>query len=539
VLATYRGYAETLRDKGIASPQGDPRQANPLYYNLNLNGFIKFIQQGKTWNDAGIQNHKNKHGEKIFNGNLLSAQAPNVCLANSGATYLALVSYALLNNNQAPDEKNADEIANEAKPILRGQDLPLADLAKTYFSENGREQAPIVVIYEHQYLAYQISAARSGGPDLDRVLLYPSSNFLTVPGFIGLNQQGEHLGRLIAEDPKLQQRASELGFQETRPIPPSETGPLPQFLRQQGIPAPSTEGNDTRAVLPDLPVLERMIRIVGDCKDNEAAGQRVPPSREFAAFDSGLWWRAWWPWAIVWGFTVVAALATVSLLVTYLSKVIKRPAQRQIHGISFYLHDKSIMSFYQQQRYNAALERLVREKRRRSNNQIVKVTVGPGELGMNRKDDTDTFSEWIEREEPITVIGIIMDTLEDSDDIVHVDLIKQRIMQNRSLAKSVGWSDDQETTRRRSVRLHEIDAFILLKGRFQKTSPTETETIFLAPYGDSHDPDHVPRVRVKCVTSGLRNTVPDGRFQAQCLGKVEDWNPHSRELVIDAIAIFK
>jgi hypothetical protein len=33
--------------------------------------------------------------------------------------------------------------------------------------------------------------------------------------------------------------------------------------------------------------------------------------------------------------------------------------------------------------------------------------------------------------------------------------------------------------------------------------------------------------------------VPDGPFLARCLGRVERWNPRTRELVVDPIAIFK
>ncbi|MFC3453420.1 hypothetical protein [Amycolatopsis speibonae] len=41
------------------------------------------------------------------------------------------------------------------------------------------------------------------------------------------------------------------------------------------------------------------------------------------------------------------------------------------------------------------------------------------------------------------------------------------------------------------------------------------------------------------MTSDLRDTVPSGAFRARCLGKVEDWDPETGELVVHPVAIFK
>jgi len=86
VLATYREFAETLRQNGVATPQ--PKQnADPLYYDLDLTKFLDLFHQQKTWNQLGI------HSFGIHNSNLALAQTSYVCGSNSGASYLGMVAF--------------------------------------------------------------------------------------------------------------------------------------------------------------------------------------------------------------------------------------------------------------------------------------------------------------------------------------------------------------------------------------------------------------------------------------------------------------
>ena len=94
-------------------------------------------------------------------------------------------------------------------------------------------------------------------------------------------------------------------------------------------------------------------------------------------------------------------------------------------------------------------------------------------------------------------------------------------------------------TSQQSVRLRDIEDFVLIRGRFRKIGESPESTVFLAPYGDPADPAAGPRVRVTCATEGLRNEVPQGTFSARCLGKVQDWNAEDAVLEVQAMAIFR
>ncbi|WP_225859592.1 hypothetical protein [Streptomyces albicerus] len=271
VLGTYRAYAETLDDADIATPQQSQGVGGaPLYYTLDMGAFLNLTSSGKRWNDEdiGIENHG------VQNGNKILAQTSNICESNSGGTYLGLVAFVRKGNDAPDTEKEAEKLAAEIKPLLVEQGLPASEMAETYLSPNGKGIAPIAVFYEHQYLAHQIRyEAAKGRPDTDRVLLYPDTRFVTEPQLVALTKDGERLGELVSSDPELQARAVDLGFRPRDATADSMSDQLAKYLNDRHIQAPVTSADDTKAVLPSLPLLERMIKIVGDCPELPGASK--------------------------------------------------------------------------------------------------------------------------------------------------------------------------------------------------------------------------------------------------------------------------
>jgi hypothetical protein len=265
VLATYREYAETLVSSGVAAPQGRARGL-PLYYTLDTAKFLDLISQEKTWNDIDIGRHKGVHGESITNGNRVLAHSSNVCTSNSSGTYLALVAFVANGEGIPASDREATALAERIKPLLTAQGMPELELFKSYVTPEGKGEGPIVVVYEHQYLAYQVQyQQRNGRPDTERVLLYPKQEFQTHPEFIALNERGERLGQLLATDPDLQRRAMELGFRILDATGSTGSDQLARFLADRHIPPPRQGSDYTKAELPLLPQLEKMITIVGEC----------------------------------------------------------------------------------------------------------------------------------------------------------------------------------------------------------------------------------------------------------------------------------
>ncbi|MEV0194427.1 hypothetical protein AB0I39_38635 [Kitasatospora purpeofusca] len=263
VLATYRDYAQALEGEGIAVPQYRAgRGEEPLYYSLDLAAFLDRGEQHRTWNDLNIQ----RHG--TTNGNVVVAQTSHICQSNSAETFLAQVAFTR-NGGRVPEDAGADELAARIKPLLSAQGMPGVDVFGPYASPEGRGIAPVVVVYEHQYLAYQ-AHYRDTRHELDtsRVLLYPTFQFITQPQFISLAPEADRLGDLLTHDRLLRERAVALGYRTIGDDADSEE--LRRYLGARGIPAPDTRTDDTKTVMPSQDVLNRMVRRVGDCPTDPA-----------------------------------------------------------------------------------------------------------------------------------------------------------------------------------------------------------------------------------------------------------------------------
>jgi hypothetical protein len=256
VLATFRDYAETLNANKIAEPRAiRPPFDRPYYYDLNMNSFLSL--GNVSWDELKER--------AVPNGNAILGQFTDLCTSNGADTYLGIVSF--VKHGTVPiNEQEAVDFANDIKPLLRSQGLPFHIPQWKYFSELGSQVAPIVVMYEHQWLAGQLDhIKRFHALDDDRVLLYPTPQFTTERAFIAMNENAKQLGDLLETNPALRTRALELGFRLlTRPgNDPSE--PLSTFLSKQGVPVPPTPVN-TNVKLPDNYLLNKMISVVGDCQ---------------------------------------------------------------------------------------------------------------------------------------------------------------------------------------------------------------------------------------------------------------------------------
>lgn len=257
VLASYRPYAEALVSAKVADAQ-DPDSANPLYYTLDTAEFIELGEAGTTWNGIGISG--------ITNGNQVLAHTSGVCRSNSGAAYLGLVAFVKNNGSPPQTEVEIDRLVQQIQPIMSATGMPESDMFETYVTPEGISQGPVVVVYEHQFLEYQIKhRERTGKSDTDRVLLYPEEEFQTDPEFIVLKPgPADQLATLLATDLELRTRMMQLGYRVYDATDTVNSNELFRYLDKQGLPAP-TRDDATSALMPTLDVLETLIRKVGRC----------------------------------------------------------------------------------------------------------------------------------------------------------------------------------------------------------------------------------------------------------------------------------
>ncbi|SED21228.1 hypothetical protein SAMN05216532_3812 [Streptomyces sp. 2231.1] len=90
------------------------------------------------------------------------------------------------------------------------------------------------------------------------------------------------------------------------------------------------------------------------------------------------------------------------------------------------------------------------------------------------------------------------------------------------------------------VPLSEIGEFVMVTGRFEAGDRREATLVMRAPYGDGGP---AARLRVVLRADGLLTPdreLPEGQFQAHCLGKVTSWDPRARQIVLQyPVAVFR
>jgi hypothetical protein len=267
VLASYREYAETLVRNHVAERHsGGPNRA--LYYTLDTAKFIEFGKRGKTWNDIGIGTYRDPNGKSVTNSNRVLAQTSGVCRSNSAVTYLGLIAYVANHGQPAQTEADVDRIVKDVQPLITEAGMPESDLFPAYVTAEGRSEGPVVVVYEHQFFHYQLDyRRRNGHADTERVLLYPQQEFQTDPEYISLKPgAGDRLGQLLLKDHALRQRMVELGFRVIDNTDTVGTRRLFQLLVSSGVQRPDERTDVTRAELPELNLLQRLVNRVGRCQ---------------------------------------------------------------------------------------------------------------------------------------------------------------------------------------------------------------------------------------------------------------------------------
>lgn len=248
VLGTYREYAEALVKAEVAQPQHSAQQ--PLYYDVELDKLYNLNNLNKLWSEYGLQN-----------GNRIVVQTPAPCRTYSGSVLVGFLAFA--STGATPQtEAEADEIARKIKPYFDVQGEYGEDMAQKYFAPEGRTFAPISVIYEHQYLAHQLSR---DGKDAERVLLYPKAQHQSAPELISFTPEGDRIGQLLISDPQLRRRAVELGYHALGASGQADED-LAGYLAERHLPVPRSGVGDTQTFLPAPKLLDRMTAEIGGCR---------------------------------------------------------------------------------------------------------------------------------------------------------------------------------------------------------------------------------------------------------------------------------
>ena len=237
-VASWKPIADLLVAEGVV------REENGAY-TLDVNKYMDLARSGKRWRDLG---------EAYPSPRNVQIRSTDIRTSNSAAMYLSLLAWEVAER----DPERRDDVGfliDEIAPFFTAQGYSEASSSGPFtdYLSQGMGAAPMVMVYEAQFLGEQMRPNSRIRDDM--VLLHLSPTVLANHGIVGVSAGGKELGRLLSNDPQLQQLAARHGFR------PANFGSLADELADRGLDAPSDYVNSIDP--PSYDRLEQLIDGVG------------------------------------------------------------------------------------------------------------------------------------------------------------------------------------------------------------------------------------------------------------------------------------
>ncbi|WP_051791087.1 hypothetical protein [Serratia sp. DD3] len=230
----------------VMEKQALVKQSDGAYYIADMQQLLKLIEKGTRWNQL-------PGNTAYITGKSILINSTDVRTSNSAAMYLALASYIFNDNNVVDNVSQVSAILPRVTPLFLRQGLQESSSAGPFedYTTMGMGKAPLVMIYESQFLEYQSKRAQ---PNTDMILLYPQPTIYTKHVFVPFSENGNRLGELLASDPELQKMAAQYGYRTSHPEY------FATFLAEHQLQAPTSLVDVIDP--PSYEMLERMIQSI-------------------------------------------------------------------------------------------------------------------------------------------------------------------------------------------------------------------------------------------------------------------------------------
>jgi hypothetical protein len=239
-VASWKPIADLLVAQGIATDEGG-------YYLLDMDKMAQLLQDEVRWNELP------GNTALPVNQSIL-IRSTDVRTSNSGAMYLALMSYVANDDNIVQTLAEGQTHLPFLSGIFLRQGLLPSSTQEPFedYLVKGMGHSPIVIIYEAQFIAQAALDNNTILPEM--VLMYPSPTIFTQHVLIPFSEGGDKLGQVLETDPELQQLAIEYGLRN------NNLAAFRQFTTEHNIALPDSIVNVIEP--PSYEVLEGMIQII-------------------------------------------------------------------------------------------------------------------------------------------------------------------------------------------------------------------------------------------------------------------------------------
>ncbi|MGX7828890.1 hypothetical protein ACTG9Q_27760 [Actinokineospora sp. 24-640] len=249
-----------------------------------------------------------------------------------------------------------------------------------------------------------------------------------------------------------------------------------------------------------------------------------------AVFDAD-WWGVWWPWMLVWLAVLACSATAIATLVGGWLANRGRESVRDVPSAPLYLDKAEVMAMYLT--YGGALSQEIEQTIRRTDDANLSGELPTLKATIGGSKSEEVIRRYVEDAEPLSVIRVVREALENAHAVVRVQLTDLEVTDNRALAAAARRRDI-----RGGVRLHTLDTeFVLLRGKFRRVPAADGHIGFTAPYGSPASGEG-PMVRFECKEDGMLLTVPSAPFKARCLCRVDEWDSAAQVLSVRPIAFY-
>lgn len=230
----------------LLEKEGVIRKVANAYFIIDMKRLLALSEKGVRWRDL-------KDNTVFATGKSILINSTDVRKSNSAAMYLALASYIANDNNVVNDNEQVAKVLPFVTSLFLRQGLQESSSAGPFedYTTMGVGKAPLVMIYESQFLEYQSKRAR---PNPDMVLFYPQPTLYTKHVLVPFTSNGVRLGEALANDPELQKMAAQYGYRT------ASLEYFADFLKTKNLQAPTTLVDVIDP--PSYENLERMIQAI-------------------------------------------------------------------------------------------------------------------------------------------------------------------------------------------------------------------------------------------------------------------------------------
>jgi hypothetical protein len=197
-VASWKTLIPVLQQNGLVV------QKDGAYFLVNMDKLVATMQKGTRWKDLP--------GNTIYPvGKSILVTSTDVRKSNSGGMYLALAAYVANKNNVVDNDADADKVAAGMVGLFTRQGYQESSSTGPFedYTSMGIGKAPLVMIYEQQFLEYVFSRQN---PNPDMVLLYPAPTVLSKHTIVALTDNGARFAQVMTTNPKVISIAQRYGF---------------------------------------------------------------------------------------------------------------------------------------------------------------------------------------------------------------------------------------------------------------------------------------------------------------------------------------